>query len=139
MFVNVAVLKETQQHERRVALVPSVAGRLIKLGARLHMQSGAGDAVALPDSAYTDVAFTDDRKELVRSADVVLAVQPPPLEVVDEMQAGAILVSFIYANNEQALVQRLLDRKIPEPRRWTRFLASRRWRDTMPSNSARHI
>ena len=42
MYVHVAVLKETQRHERRVALVPSVASRLIKLGARLHMQSGAG-------------------------------------------------------------------------------------------------
>lgn len=40
MFVNVAVLKETQSHERRVALVPSVTARLIKLGAKLHMQSG---------------------------------------------------------------------------------------------------
>ena len=39
MYLHVAVLKETQ---RRVALVSSVAGRLIKLGARLHMQSGAG-------------------------------------------------------------------------------------------------
>ena len=44
MYVNVAVLKETQPHERRVALVPSVVAKLIKLGAKLHMQSGAGDA-----------------------------------------------------------------------------------------------
>ena len=44
MYVNVAVLKETHPHERRVALVPSVVGKLIKLGAKLHMQSGAGDA-----------------------------------------------------------------------------------------------
>lgn len=112
MFVNVAVLKETQPNERRVALVPSVVPRLVKLGARLHMQAGAGDAVALPDSAYQDVVFTTNRKELVRSADVVLAVQPPGLGVIDEMQEGAILVSFIYENSEKALVQRLLDRKI---------------------------
>jgi NAD(P) transhydrogenase subunit alpha len=42
MYVHVAVLKENQRHERRMALVPSVAGRLIKLGARLHMPSGMG-------------------------------------------------------------------------------------------------
>ena len=66
MFVNVAVLKETQPNERRVALVPSVVGRLVKLGARLHMQAGTGDAVALPDSAYQDVVVTANRKELVR-------------------------------------------------------------------------
>jgi NAD(P) transhydrogenase subunit alpha len=52
MYVNVAVLKETRPHERRVALVPSVVGKLVKLGAKLHMQSGAGDAVSLTDAAF---------------------------------------------------------------------------------------
>jgi NAD(P) transhydrogenase subunit alpha len=112
MFVNVAVLKETQAHERRVALVPAVAAKLIKLGARIHMQSGAGDSVALPDSAYAGVAFDDDRKVLVQHADVVLCIQPPAVEIVTEMKEGAILVCFIYEHNEKALVGELLRRKI---------------------------
>ena len=112
MFVNIAVLKETQSHERRVALVPAVAPKLIKLGAKLHLQSGAGDAVDIPDAAYTDVAFVDDRKSLVASADVVLCVQPPALEVIGEMKEGAILLSFIYADHEKRLVHELLERKI---------------------------
>jgi NAD(P) transhydrogenase subunit alpha len=112
MYVNVAILKETQPHERRVALVPSVAPKLIKLGAKLHMQSGAGNAINLVDAAFADVVFMDDRTKLVGDADVVLAVQPPALDVVGAMKEGAILVSFIYANKEPALIQRLLDRKI---------------------------
>ena len=112
MYVNVAVLKETQPHERRVALVPSVVPKLIKLGAKLHMQTGAGHAIKLADAAFKDVAFIDDRKALVADADVVLAVQPPALEVIDAMKQGAILISFIYAEKEPALVQRLLDKKI---------------------------
>jgi NAD(P) transhydrogenase subunit alpha len=112
MYVNVAVLKETRPNERRVALTPSVISKLIKLGARLHMQTGAGAAIRLPDAAFKDVVFMDDRKALVSDADVVLAVQPPALEVIDAMKAGAILVSFIYAEHEPALVKRLLERKI---------------------------
>ena len=112
MYVNVAVLKETRAHERRVALTPDVAGKLIKLGAKLHMQSGAGDAIKLADSAFKDVVFMDDRRALVADADVVLSVQPPALDVVDAMREGAILVCFIYAQNEPALVKRLLERKI---------------------------
>jgi NAD(P) transhydrogenase subunit alpha len=112
MYVNIAVLKETQPHERRVALVPSVVDKLVKLGARLHMQSGAGTAIHLDDTAFKDVAFIADRTELVKDADVVLCVQPPALEVVKEMKEGAILVCFIYANNEPALVKCLLERKI---------------------------
>jgi NAD(P) transhydrogenase subunit alpha len=112
MYVNVAVLKETHPHERRVALVPSVVGKLIKLGAKLHMQSGAGDASNLVDAAFRDVIFTGDRHALVKDADVVLAVQPPALDVIGAMKESAILICFIYANHEPALVQRLLDRKI---------------------------
>jgi NAD(P) transhydrogenase subunit alpha len=112
MYVNVAVLKETQEHEKRVALVPSVALRLAKLGARLHMQAGAGDAIKLPDSAFKDVAIVTDLKALIGDADVVLAVQPPPVESIDLMKEGAVLISFIYENKDPAIVQRLLDKKI---------------------------
>jgi NAD(P) transhydrogenase subunit alpha len=112
MYVNVAVLKETQPHERRVALVPSVVPKLTKLGAKLYMQCGAGNAIQLPDGAYKDVAFVKERRRLVNDADVVLAVQPPALDVIDAMKEGAILVSFIYAEKQPALLQKLLDKKI---------------------------
>ncbi len=112
MYVNVAVLKETQPHERRVALVPSVVTKLIKLGAKLNMQSGAGEAIKLADAAFKDVVFVADRKQLVAEADLVLAVQPPALDVIDAMKEGAVLICFIYANQQPNLVKRLLERKI---------------------------
>jgi NAD(P) transhydrogenase subunit alpha len=112
MYVNVAVLTETKAHERRVALVPSVIPKLLELGARLHMQPGAGASLHLDDAAFENVQFIADRHALVEDADVVLAVQPPALEVVDAMKEGAILVCFVYAHNEPALVKRLLARKI---------------------------
>jgi NAD(P) transhydrogenase subunit alpha len=112
MYVNIAVLKETQPHERRVALVPSMVAKLTKLGARLHMQAGAADAIRVPESAYGDVIFVDDRSAMVADADVVLCVQPPALDVVDAMKPGSILLCFVYAANEPELVKRLLARHI---------------------------
>ena len=72
MYVNLAILKETESHERRVALVPSVIPKLIKLGAKLHMQTGAGQGIRLTDAVYKEVQFFEDRHELVKEADVVL-------------------------------------------------------------------
>ena len=112
MYINVAVLTETRPHERRVALVPSVVPKLIKLGAKVHIQAGAGHAIGLDDSFFGSVEVIKERKELVRDADVVLAVQPPALEVIKAMKEGAILVSFIDADNEPELVIALLDRRI---------------------------
>ena len=112
MYVNIAVLKETQPHELRVALVPSVAAKLAKMGGRLHMESGAGDSVNLRNDSYTNVVFTTDTKQLVSVADIVLAVQPPSVEVIKEMQEGSVLISFIYADKNPKLVEELLQKKI---------------------------
>jgi NAD(P) transhydrogenase subunit alpha len=112
MYVNVAVLKETRPHERRVALVPAVAARLEKLGGKLHMQTGAADCIDLVATDYPAVVMIDDIAALVGPADVVLAVQPPDVAVVDAMQDGAVLISFIYEAHEPDLVKRLLAKKI---------------------------
>jgi NAD(P) transhydrogenase subunit alpha len=112
MYVNIAVLKETESHEKRVALVPSVAPKLIKLGVKLHMQTGAGDGSSMPGEMYKEVEFIAKRGKLVADADVVLAVQPPPLAVVEAMKEGSVLISFIYAEHEPALVKKLLEKKI---------------------------
>lgn len=112
MPVKIAVLKETRPHERRVAMVPAVADKLARLGAEIQMQSGAGDAVKLPDSAFKNVRFTDSAQELVREADVVVSVQPPDRAVVEAMKEGSILISFIYAHKEVELTRLLRDRKI---------------------------
>lgn len=112
MPVKIAVLKETRPHERRVALVPAVADKLAKLGAQLHLQSGAGVAVKLPDAAYKNVQMHSDPLEMVRDAAIVLAVQPPDLPVVQAMREGAILISFVYAHKEPELTRLLRDRKI---------------------------
>ncbi len=112
MPVKIAVLKETAAREKRVALVPVVADKLAKLGAELYLQSGAGLAVKLADTAYKNVTFAANPQGLVSDADIVLSVQPPPLEVIDAMKEGSILISFVYAHKEPALTAKLRDRKI---------------------------
>jgi len=112
MPVKIAVLKETRPNERRVAMVPAVADKLIKLGADIQIQSGAGDAVKLPDGAFRNVRFVADLRVLVGDADIVVAVQPPDLETVRAMKEGAILISFVYAHKEPELTRLLRDRRI---------------------------
>ena len=83
MPVKIAVLKETRPNERRVAMVPAVADKLAKLGAQIHMQSGAGDAVKLPDSAFKNVHVrTPIRSSWCAMPTSSLSVQPPELPIV---------------------------------------------------------
>ncbi|SRR5581483_9559543 len=110
--VRIAVLKETRPGERRVALVPGTVDKLRQLGADVRMQAGAAEGISLPDAAFHNVAFGQDPRSLVGDADIVLAVQPPAVEVVNAMKPGAILISFVYAEREPALVQALCARRV---------------------------
>jgi NAD(P) transhydrogenase subunit alpha len=112
MPIKIAVIKENREGEHRVALVPCVIDKLTKAGVEVFMQSGAGDAIELPDSAFHNVTFIPNIVDLLRDADIALAVQPPSSEVVQAMREGAILISFIYAAKEPTLVKLLCERKI---------------------------
>jgi len=112
MTIKIAVLKETRSGERRVAMVPSVIEKLVRMGAQVAIQSGAGDAIKLPDAAFKHATSVADTAQLVGDADIVLAVQPPTIETVQAMKAGAILISFVYGNKEPALVDMLQQKKI---------------------------
>lgn len=112
MSIKIAVLGESGANERRVAIVPSMVPRFTKLGASIAIQAGAGVGAHYADSDYVGVTVENDPSALLADADVVLAVQPPPADVVAAMRPGAILISFVYANKEPALVEQLRDRKI---------------------------
>lgn len=112
MPIQVAVLKESRPHEKRVAMVPAVADKLSKLGCELSLLSGAGLSSKLPDSAYTAVRFVNTEPELLAGADIVLAVQPPTAEQINLMPPGCILLSFVYPHKDHDLTRLLRDKHI---------------------------
>ena len=57
----IGVPKETAAGEKRVATVPEVVEKLIKLGFKVVVQSGAGDAANFSDDAYRAAGAGDRR------------------------------------------------------------------------------
>jgi len=57
MPITIGVPKETTPGERRVALVPDVAKKLIALGAALCIERGAGAAASFRDEDYAGAAI----------------------------------------------------------------------------------
>ncbi|EIZ78311.1 NAD(P) transhydrogenase alpha subunit [Novosphingobium sp. Rr 2-17] len=112
MAIEISVLRETRPGEKRVATVPMVASRLARLGASVTLEHGAGYSATFADEAYQDVAFADTAQGLVTNADIVLAVQPPSVEVAKAMKPGALLISFLYGAANPELVAALRDAKV---------------------------
>ena len=53
--MNIAVMKETHPGETRVPMVPATVERLVKLGAEVVVESGAGLSCRFDDAAYLAV------------------------------------------------------------------------------------
>jgi H+-translocating NAD(P) transhydrogenase subunit alpha len=113
-FVKVGVLAETLRGERRVALVPDVAAKLIASGFEVVIEAGAGELASFTDDAYRKVGLmvSLDRHALLGMADVVLSVQPPLLEDVAQMRAGAVTISFLQPSTQGALIAALATRGV---------------------------
>ncbi|HYU14912.1 MAG TPA: Re/Si-specific NAD(P)(+) transhydrogenase subunit alpha [Candidatus Acidoferrum sp.] len=72
----IGVAKETLPGERRVALVPGALGTLVKRGATIQIETGAGMAAGYPDREYVDkgAVLVPDRRTLFGQADVLAQV-----------------------------------------------------------------
>ena len=79
LHVKVSVPKETRPGERRVALVPEVAGKLVDAGFEVLVQAGAGAEAHLPDDAYPRRARRSSPRagDVLAQGDVVLKVAAP--------------------------------------------------------------
>ncbi|MDM8532113.1 NAD(P) transhydrogenase subunit alpha [Anaerolineales bacterium HSG25] len=112
--MKVAIPKETHPKETRIPMIPADVEKLVKRGAQIVIESGLGTALHLPDEAYTKAGATveTDRQKLLASADMVLRLRLPPLEDIDQLQAGTIHVSYLDPFFNQPLIEKLVDRDI---------------------------
>ncbi|CCW12931.1 NAD(P) transhydrogenase alpha subunit [Rhodococcus aetherivorans] len=95
---TVGVVRETNDGERRVALVPMIVPSLIKKGLDVVVESGAGLGALIPDEAYVEAGA---RIGDAWSADVVLKVAPPSDAEVARMRSGQALIGFLAPRNAQ--------------------------------------
>lgn len=100
----IGIPTEIMQGERRVSATPETAGKLVRDGAEVWVQQGAGEGAFFTDAQYAAVGakITADVAELYGRADVILKVKEPQfngeknLHEVDMMRAGQVLLTFLH-------------------------------------------
>lgn len=117
--MKIAIAKEVEVSERRVALVPDVVARLVKQGLEIWVEAGAGERAFFSNAAYEAAGATviSDPATLWGEADVVLKVGLPQeredgqLEI-DLLREGSVLIGFLNPLGNPVLMQRLAERKV---------------------------
>jgi NAD(P) transhydrogenase subunit alpha len=116
--MHIGVPKETSAGERRVALVPESAKKLIQAGYTISVETGAGEAAGFPDSAYRDAgAEVETVAAAVLGAEIVLKVNPPSgresgRDEIGWMRPGAIYVGSLMPLRNLEVVQALAGHRV---------------------------
>lgn len=112
--MKIAVPKETEAGERRVALVPETASRLTSSGLDVTVEAGAGESASFLDEAYREAGATvvPGADELYREADAVVRVRKPSEQEVDALPEGSVLIAFLEPLTDPDGIERLSKRGI---------------------------
>lgn len=107
MTIILGVPKEFEYNEKRVSVIPDVVPRLINLGMNVLVESGSGEGAHFTDENYRDsgALVTENRQELFQKADIVAAVQCPPLEDISEMKPGSIFTGLLFPEKNTDIME----------------------------------
>ncbi|MGL5063718.1 MAG: Re/Si-specific NAD(P)(+) transhydrogenase subunit alpha [Microcoleus sp.] len=112
--MKLAIAKEVEAGERRVALVPDAVARLVKQGVEVWVEAGAGAKSFFSDLAYEEVGakIIADTAALWGQADVVVKIGALQDTEVYQLREGGVFIGFLNPLANPALVQRLADRHV---------------------------
>ena len=117
--MKLAVAKEVEVGENRVALVPDIVARLVKQGLEVWVEAGAGERSFFSDAAYEAVGakIISDAVTLWGEADILLKVGLPQeredgCSEIELLRQGAVLVGFLNPLGQPAVMQRLAERQV---------------------------
>ena len=112
--MKIAVAKELEVGERRVALNPDTIARLVKKGIEVLVASGAGEGSCFTDDAYAAVGakIVSDPATLWGEADVILKVATPKESEIAMMREGSVLIGFLNPLGQPKICQQLAEKGV---------------------------
>jgi NAD(P) transhydrogenase subunit alpha len=109
----IGIPRETAAGEKRVATVPEVVEKLIKLGFKVAVESGAGAGANCSDDMYraAGAEIIAGAPQLWAASDIVFKVAVPTSAEVGLMREGGTLIGFIWPAQNPELMQQLAAKK----------------------------
>jgi NAD(P) transhydrogenase alpha subunit len=115
-FLKVGVCKEiAEQQEKRVAIVPEIAKRILKSGIQVVVETSAGDGGGFYDAEYARMGceILDTAQDVYDAADVIIKIREPEIHPVtmkheiDMLTSGKTMISFVGPRTDQG--KKLMD------------------------------
>ncbi|HZR87845.1 MAG TPA: Re/Si-specific NAD(P)(+) transhydrogenase subunit alpha [Bradyrhizobium sp.] len=106
--MKIAVAKEIDPAEPRVAASPDTVKKFKALGVDIAVEPGAGVKSGLPDSEFTAAGATVSA-DAVRDADVVIKVKRPEASELGQYKRGAAVIAIMDPYGNEAALKAMAD------------------------------
>jgi H+-translocating NAD(P) transhydrogenase subunit alpha len=93
--MRVAVPRERAPAERRIALVPETAARLVDAGFDIAVEASAGLAAGFSDSIFVEAGATIVGGAELADAGAIVRVAPPDAAETDALRPGMLVIGFL--------------------------------------------
>ena len=92
----ISALKERKDGEKRVAIVPDVAKKLVNDGHQVFIEKGAGEKSFFSDISYQESgAEIMDLEEILSKTDILLVVDLPSNDVLSQVKENSNIVGLL--------------------------------------------
>ena len=93
----VAITKERQGGETRVAATPDSIRKLIAMGLKVRIESGAGEGASIPDAEYVAAGATIAKGAAftIKDADLLFKVRAPDAAEIAALKKGTIVAALL--------------------------------------------
>jgi H+-translocating NAD(P) transhydrogenase subunit alpha len=106
--MRIAVAREVDPAEDRVAATPETVKKMKALGAEVAVEPGAGVKSGIPDAEFTAAGATVS-PDAVKDADVVLRVRRPAASELASCKKGALVIAIMDPYGNEAAVKAMAD------------------------------
>jgi NAD(P) transhydrogenase subunit alpha len=106
--MRIAVAREADPAEDRVAATPETVKKMKALGADVAVEPGAGIKSGIPDADFTAAGAAVSR-DAVKGADVVLRVRRPDASELASCRKGALVIAIMDPYGNEAAVKAMAD------------------------------
>ena len=101
--MRIGVPLETRPEEFRVAVTPETVKKYISAGHSVIVESGAGVAASIPDTAYQAVGATIGNAADAFGSEMILKVRAPSGDELTQMKAGSVLIGMLDPFDNQTI------------------------------------
>lgn len=105
-FLKVGICKEIgDKNEKRVAMIPDIAKKLLKTCIQVVVQSNSGKDSGFSNGSYAKVGclVMDTSQEVYNSADVIIKIRQPTVQEIEMLGEGKTMICPIIPQSDEGM------------------------------------